>query len=319
MSAARDVCPLVLFFVVFLDDTFATNAFGVGCTRTSLTTKLTNEKELFMTMPVNLVIVRHGESIWNLAKRRSEQGDHSLLKRLRGTHTASWPLTRKGIDQAKKTGVFLNKLSNDQSMYFDKMYVSSYARAMQTAGNLELIRSNWVVDTRITERDWGELDRLTEEERQEKFGEAIKMRTVEPYFWTPPNGESFKKLNIYARDLIDSLHRVEVPNVIVVCHGEFMKALRFVFFQMTPMEYPEMEFSKDPLKRIHNCQVDHYTRRDPMTLKISHRLEHLTVYRPSEENDVVISKQYLPRKRYSSGELRQMAGKLSKDFADLDL
>lgn len=33
-----------------------------------------------MTMPVNLFIVRHGESLGNLAKRRSEEGDHSLLE-----------------------------------------------------------------------------------------------------------------------------------------------------------------------------------------------------------------------------------------------
>lgn len=272
-----------------------------------------------MTMPLNLFIVRHGESIGNLAKRRSEKGDHTLLERLRGTHTASWPLTKKGIEQAKKTGIFLNTLCNDRDIYFDEMYVSSYARAMQTANNLDLIRPEWSVDTRITERDWGELDRLTDEERQEKFGEALKMRTVEPYFWAPPNGESFKKLNIYIRDFIDSLHRVTGQNVIVVCHGEVMKAFRIVFLQMTPMEYEEMEFSKDPLKRIHNCQVDHYTRRDPVTLKTAHRLEHLTVYRPSEKGDTVISKQYLPKKRYSSDELGQMAAKLSKDFADLNL
>jgi NAD+ kinase len=273
-----------------------------------------------MTMPENLVIVRHGESIGNLAKRRSERGDHTLLERLHGTHTSSWPLTKKGIEQARKTGIFLNKLSNDRNMFFDKMYVSSYARAIQTAANLDLIRAEWSVDTRITERDWGELDRLTEEERQEKFGEALKIRTVAPYFWVPPNGESFKKLNIYVRDIIDSLHRVEVPNVLLSCHGEVMKAFRIVFFQMTPMEYAEMEFSTDPLKRIHNCQVDHYTRRDPVTLKISsHRLEHLTVYRPSEQGDVVVSKHTLPRKRYSSHELQQMANKLSRDFADLDL
>jgi NAD+ kinase len=271
-----------------------------------------------MTMPLNLFIVRHGESVGNLAKRRSEKGDHTLLERLRGTHTAHWPLTKKGIEQAKKTGEFLNKLCNDRDMYFDKMFVSSYARAMQTAANLDLIRAEWSVDTRITERDWGELDRLTEEERQEKYGEALKMRTVEPYFWAPPNGESFKDLNLYIRDFIDSLHRVEVPNVIVVCHGEVMKAFRIVFLQMTPMEYGEMEFSKDPLKRIHNCQVDHYTRRDPVTLKTSHRLEHLTVYRPSEKGDAAISKQYLPRQRYNSDELRQMAKVLSKIFADLN-
>lgn len=48
-----------------------------------------------MSMPVNFLVVRHGESIGNLAKRMSENGDNSLLIRLRGTHTAHWPLTKK--------------------------------------------------------------------------------------------------------------------------------------------------------------------------------------------------------------------------------
>jgi NAD+ kinase len=272
-----------------------------------------------MTMSVNLLIVRHGESIGNLAKRRSEKGDHTLLERLHGTHTSSWPLTKKGIEQAKKTGQFLNKLSNDQNMFFDKMFVSSYARAMQTAANLELIRPEWFVDTRITERDWGDLDRLTEEERLEKFGLALKIRTVEPFFWAPPNGESFKDLIIRIRDFIDSLHRAEVPNVIVVCHGEVMKAFRIVFLQMTPMEYAEMEFSKDPLKRIHNCQIDHYTRRNPVTYQLEGRLQWLQVYRPAEGQGIAIPWQHLPRRRFSNDDLDEMAAKLSKDFAGLDI
>lgn len=272
-----------------------------------------------MSMPFNLLVVRHGESLGNLAKRMSEQGDNSLLARLHGTHTAQWPLTNKGVAQANETGEFLNALSVKNGMYFDKMYVSSYARASKTAGSLDLIRAEWSVDSRITERDWGDLDHTTEEERQERFGEALKMQTVEPFFWAPPNGESFKDLNIRIRDFIDSLHRSEVLNVIVVCHGEVMKAFRIVFLQMTPMEYAEMEFSKDPLKRIHNCQVDWYTRTDPETLKSDTRLTHLKVYRPSESGDVLVSEQRLPRKRFTSDELVRMANKLSEGFSDIDL
>lgn len=270
-------------------------------------------------MPVNLIVVRHGESIGNIAKRMSEEGDNSLIERLRGTHTAHWPLTKKGIGQAKKTGLFLNQLILNEKMYFDKMYVSSYARAMQTAGHLDLIRSNWLVDTRISERDWGVLDRMTEEERQQKFGEAIKMRTVEPFFWAPPGGEMFRELIIRVRDFIDSLYRADIQNAIVVCHGEVMKAFRIIFLQMTPMEYAEMEFSKESLKRIHNCQVDHYSRRSYTSLELSHRLEWLQIHRPSEQEGVVIPWHHISKKRFNSFELLREANKLSDSLGDLKL
>lgn len=270
-------------------------------------------------MPINLFVVRHGESIGNVAKRMSEGGDHSVLEKLRGTHTAHWSLTKKGIEQAKKAGAFLNTMVNENHMYFDKMYVSSYARAMKTAAHLDLIRSKWIVDTRITERDWGDFDRMTEDERLEKFGESLKMHNVEPFFWAPPNGESFNGLLLRLRDLIDSLIRAQVTNAVVVCHGEVMKAFRIIFLQLTPMEYAEMEFSKDSLKRIRNCQIDHYTRRDPKTLALSERLDWLRIYRPAEDSLTPNSWISLPRKRYNSFDLHHMANKLSAPFDELGL
>lgn len=270
-------------------------------------------------MPVNLFVVRHGESIGNLAKRMGEQGDQSLLKRLIGTHTAQWPLTKKGVAQAQKAGMFLCKLSTAQDLTFDRMYVSSFARAMQTAHHLDLPSDEWIIDPRITERDWGDLDQMSEEMRQEKFGAALKMRLVDPYFWVPPNGEALKLSNLFIRDYVDSLQRANVENVIACCHGEVAKGIRVVNMQLTPMEYAEMEFSADPLKRIHNCQIDHYTRRNPFTKKLEDRLGWLQVYRPAEDVDIAIPWQPLPRKRFSNLQLAEMAKNLSVPFADLGI
>lgn len=271
-------------------------------------------------LPQDLYIVRHGESLGNLAKRRSERGDHALIERLRGTHTAHWPLTKKGIEQAQKAGAFLNNLMEREKFSFDRMYVSSYARAMLTAGHLALAGAGWKIETKITERDWGELDRYTDEERHEKFEDVLRMRQVEPFFWAPPSGEAFRELHDRIHLVVTSLARVEAPRVIVVCHGEVMKAFRMIFAQMEPWEYKEMEFSKDPLKRIHNCQVDHYSRRDPETKKLSDRLEWLQVYRPAEETgDKPVFARRFPRRRFENGELLEEAGRLSQEFASLDM
>lgn len=271
-------------------------------------------------LPVNCFIVRHGESLGNLAKRRSEEGDDSLIRRLHGTHTAHWPLTKKGKEQAEKTGAFLNKLMGEQNIHFDRMYVSSYARARMTAAGLNLPRARWLIDTRITERDWGTFDRLTDEERREKFHEVLHMREVEPFFWAPLEGETFNSLILRVRDFIASMARIELQNVIVVCHGEVMKAFRIVFAQMSPEEYAVMEFSKDPLERIRNCQVDQYSRCNPDSFELSHRLEWLQVYRPSEGGEEpAIPWKHLPRRRFSNDELLLSAENLARDFGDIEL
>lgn len=270
-------------------------------------------------LPVNFLVVRHGESVGNLAKRMSEGGDNSLLQRLRKTHTAHWPLTKKGREQAKKTGEFLNTMISEQDLHFDRMYVSSYARAMMTAGGLCLADASWLIDTRITERDWGTFDRYTDEERREQFGEVLDMRDVEPFFWAPPEGETFNNLIIRIRDFIASVARINLENVIVVCHGEVMKAFRIVFMQMTPWDYAKMEFSKESLDRVHNCQIDHYSRRDPSTHQLMDRLEWFQVYRPFEVDDgtPVIPWKKLNRRRFGSDDLLAVAGKLSEEFKGL--
>jgi broad specificity phosphatase PhoE len=270
-------------------------------------------------MPVHLMVVRHGESVGNLAKRNSEQGDHTLLERLRMTHTAHWPLTKKGIAQAKKTGDFLREFSNTQKIYFDRMYVSTYARAMQTAAYLDIVRSSWSQDLRLVERDWGDLDRMTEDERAERFADSFTIRGIEPFFWAPLNGESFRDLIIRIRDFVDSMHRANAQNMLVVCHGEVMKAFRIILLGLTPSEYAEMEFSKDPLKRIHNCQVDHYTRQDPnfTTPELSKRLNWLQVYRPTETSIAVIPWKEIPSRRFASFELKQLANQMAAPFGDI--
>lgn len=269
-----------------------------------------------MQLPVNLFVVRHGESIGNLSKRMSESGDHSRIERLKGTHTSKWKLTDKGKTQAGKAGVFLAKLLEEKQLYLDRAYVSSFARAISTAQLLDLPYAQWRMDNRITERDWGKLDKMTEEERREHFSDDLKMREVEPYFWAPPGGESFNSLLIRVRDFIASVARVGVENVVVVCHGEVMKAIRIIFMHLKPWEYAKMEFSKESLDRVHNCQIDHYSRRHPQTFQLSRRLEWFQAYRPAEDQGIVIPWKNLPQKLMSNGELGLIADDLTKDFVD---
>lgn len=254
-----------------------------------------------MTLPIDLVLVRHGESEGNLAKRRHEKGDPSLYTNaFLQRHTASWRLVQKGRVQARLAGGWINAYLGK----FDCYYTSEYARAMETAGLLELPGAEWLCDFYITERDWGDLDKICPEEREQRFGEAIARRDTEPFFWSPPNGESFKDLCLRVDRFLDTLHRgCFDKRVIVVCHGEVMWAFRVRLERMSQVRFRELHLSKDPLDRIHNCQIIHYTRRDPDTLKLAPYANWMRMIRPTDKPVVDMGWQQIVRPRYSNEDL----------------
>lgn len=239
-----------------------------------------------MTLPIDLVLVRHGQSEGNAAKRMSEQGDHSAYSEaFRNRHTASMRLTELGRKQARQAGRFISQeflMKNP----FDRYLTSEYIRAMETAGNLRLPAAQWLCDFYLTERSWGDLDALPENEREERFGDALKRRHVEPFFWAPPNGESFTDLCLRVDRVLHTLHReCSDKRVIIVCHGEVMWAFRVRLERMSQKRFKELHLSRKSDDRIHNCQIIHYTRYDPVRQKLAKNANWMRLARPSEASN----------------------------------
>jgi broad specificity phosphatase PhoE len=66
--------------------------------------------------------------------------------------------------------------------------------------------------------------------------------------------------------ILHTLHReCSDKRVILVCHGEVMWAFRILLERMSQEKYRELHASKDPKDMIFNCQILHYTRRNPET------------------------------------------------------
>lgn len=254
-------------------------------------------------MPIDLVLVRHGRSEGNAAKRLSEAGDHSAIRKLEGRHTSSFRLDNEGRAQARLAGDYIrNKLG-----VFDRQYTSEYIRAMETAALLGLDHVKWFCDFYISERDWGDMDVLPEDERQEKFGKALKMRDVEPFFWRPPNGESFAQLCLRVDRLLNTLAReCSDKRVIIVCHGEVMWAFRIRLERMSQVRFRKLHLSKRSEDRIHNCQIIHYTRRNPFDSLLRPYYSHSRVIRPSEQPVVEFHWQDIIRPTYTSEDLLQV-------------
>ena len=210
-----------------------------------------------------LVLLRHGESEGNVAYDHSIKGDHSLyagdfLER----HSSLWRLTEKGEDQAKIAGEWLR--SNNLSR-FDCLYTSEYVRAMETSGLLGLKDAKWRSDLMLRERDWGEWDLCSQQERRENFGYERRRRR-ESLFWAPPGGESLAQVVQRVDSFLMFVNRrFSGGKVFITCHGELMWAFRLRFERLTQLQYREMQAQRSTEEKIHNCQLIVYSRRCPET------------------------------------------------------
>lgn len=223
-----------------------------------------------MTMPIDLILVRHGQSEGNVVINSYEENEIQAPDEYYQKHTAHWRLTSKGVRQAQCTGQWLKE---NNLLAFDRYFVSDYARAKETAAHLGLPDASWLINFYLGERNWGILDRFTAAERAEKFKTDFKAKKIHPFYWTPPRGESMMSLCLRLEKVLDTLHReCSRGKVIMVCHGEVMWALRIILERIPVDKYVELDASKNPFGRIHNGQIIHYTRKNPQTSEIMPRL-----------------------------------------------
>jgi 2,3-bisphosphoglycerate-dependent phosphoglycerate mutase len=105
-----------------------------------------------------LVLVRHGQSSWNLENRFTGWADVDL--------------TDLGVQEAREAG----KLLKEDGYDFDIAYTSVLKRAIKTLGNIQDVMGlDWLPVVRawqLNERHYGSLQGLNKSEMAEKFGEA---------------------------------------------------------------------------------------------------------------------------------------------------
>jgi NAD+ kinase len=263
-------------------------------------------------LPIDLVLVRHGQSEGNLAKRRSEAGDHSAYTpEFLDRHSASFRLSALGREQALLAGDWIKNHLCSNGICFDRYITSEYTRAMETAALMNLPNARWYCDFYLTERDWGELDVCSERERHEKFGAAMHRRKVEPFFWRPPNGESFAQLCLRVDRVLHTLHReCGDKRVVIVCHGEVKQAFRVRLERMSQVKFKEVIFSDKREDRIYNCQVTHYTRRNPESGELSKYANWVRSVQPTDNPVWTSGWRKIERPKYSNEELLEVVSRV---------
>ncbi|MEO5928174.1 MAG: histidine phosphatase family protein [Patescibacteria group bacterium] len=260
-----------------------------------------------MTMPIDLVLVRHGQSEWNVAQHRSRQGDHSLFTpEFRERHSSTARLTPKGCEQAQRAGEWLREHFTDKR--FHRHYASPYVRTMETAAHLGLPNVRWYMNLYLRERDGGDLEGLTDEERTIRYERSLKTRNAEPFYWTPPNGESVATICARVDRVLDTLHRTcSDKRVLIILHGEMMWAFRVRLERLSSHRFAELQTSTDPKDRINNCQILHYTREAPSDSSMSDKFEWMRSINPWDLTTSRNEWEVIQRTTYSNDDLLTLA------------
>jgi 2,3-bisphosphoglycerate-dependent phosphoglycerate mutase len=175
-----------------------------------------------------LVLIRHGQSQWNLENRF--------------TGWIDIPLSPKGEEEARNAGEKI------KGFKFEKVYTSVLKRAIKTyeiaaeaAGfnNLPVEK-----DKALNERMYGDLQGLNKDDMRKKFGAEQVHKWRRSYDIAPPNGESLKDT---AARVMPYWHSHIEPdlkagkNILVVAHGNSLRALIMHLDNLTGEEVVKLE------------------------------------------------------------------------------
>jgi 2,3-bisphosphoglycerate-dependent phosphoglycerate mutase len=174
-----------------------------------------------------LVLLRHGESQWNLENRF--------------TGWVDVPLSPRGTQEATHAGEKL------RSFKFDRAFTSVLARANETLRLvLETISQTGIPiekDKALNERMYGELQGLNKDETVKKYGEAQVKIWRRSYDVRPPGGESLKDtaervLPYYEQTIKPYL--LKGDTILVAAHGNSLRALIMELEQLSREQVLEL-------------------------------------------------------------------------------
>jgi 2,3-bisphosphoglycerate-dependent phosphoglycerate mutase len=179
-----------------------------------------------------LVLLRHGQSEWNLKNLFTGWRDVEL--------------SPAGVEEAKEAGRRLKA----QGITFDVVFTSALKRAQDTLaltlaemGQTGLPESR---DQALNERHYGDLCGLNKDDARKKWGDEQVHLWRRSYDVQPPGGESLKDtvaraLPYYCQHILPAVLRGE--RVLVAAHGNSLRALVMVLDGLTPDTIPAMELA----------------------------------------------------------------------------
>jgi 2,3-bisphosphoglycerate-dependent phosphoglycerate mutase len=170
-----------------------------------------------------LVLLRHGQSEWNLKNLFTGWRDVDL--------------TEQGVTEARAAGQRLKA----RGIQFDVAFTSVLKRAQRTLDLTlaEMGQKNIPVfkDAALNERDYGDLVGLNKDEARKKWGDDQVHKWRRSYDVAPPSGESLKDtvartLPYFEKEILPRVLRGE--RTLVAAHGNSLRALVMVLEKLSP-------------------------------------------------------------------------------------
>jgi len=178
-----------------------------------------------------LILVRHGQSLWNLENRF--------------TGWVDVPLTKQGEAEARRAGEHLKAAGH----VFDVAYTSALTRAQETLRLLlEVVgqRPPIIRDQALNERDYGDLAGLNKADTAKKYGDDQVKLWRRSFDVAPPGGESLeltakRTLPFFDRAIRGDLR--EGKTVLVAAHGNSLRSIAMELDALTPEQVVALEIA----------------------------------------------------------------------------
>ncbi len=178
-------------------------------------------------MTGTLILVRHGQSQWNLENRF--------------TGWVDMPLTEAGEAEARRAGELL------RAYHFDHAFTSALKRAqetlriiLETSGQTDVPVER---DAALNERNYGDLQGLNKDETAAKFGAEQVHLWRRSYDTRPPGGESLKdtraRVQPYYEEHIQPLV-LAGQTLLVVAHGNSLRGLVMMLENISEADIPDL-------------------------------------------------------------------------------
>ncbi len=178
-----------------------------------------------------LVLLRHGQSAWNLENRF--------------TGWVDVPLTPHGVEEAKQAGVQIATLD----LPFAMAHTSRLERAQKTLGYVLSAISQappiWI-DSALNERHYGDLQGMNKDEARAQYGEDQVHIWRRSFDVPPPHGECLadtakRTLPYFRNYVMPCLQRGE--NILIVAHGNSLRSIIMFLEDMTPEQILKFEMN----------------------------------------------------------------------------
>ena len=185
-----------------------------------------------------LILLRHGQSQWNLENRFTGWKDV--------------PLTGKGVKEAQSAGELMKKSNIEIDLIFSSVLQRAHDTAIHALKKMDLDHlwnDNNLIMTKnqsLNERNYGDLVGLNKQETADKYGEEQVHIWRRSFDVPPPGGESLKDVVGRVQPYYNKFIEPEIKNnkdILIVAHGNSLRAIMIMAGLYQPEEISQVELA----------------------------------------------------------------------------